>query len=184
MDKVKNLPETNNPKPSEYAPDEVNEHGDYIKIGGSPVPGLTLRHVLRGHTDRINRIAWSPDGKYLASPSKDKTLRIWDVSTGECLKVIKDSEEIYCVAWSPDMKKVAIGAKIVSLETERQLLNIRKTLWGVAFSPDGQKIVMGSQVLDVITGKVILELKIAQKLFMMLLGLRMEHYWQWVDSEI
>ena len=40
--------------PRQYAPDEVNEQGDYIKIGGSPVPGLTLRHVLRGHTD-INK---------------------------------------------------------------------------------------------------------------------------------
>lgn len=35
----------------------------FTEIGGSPVPGLTLRHVLRGHTDLIGRIAWSPEGQ-------------------------------------------------------------------------------------------------------------------------
>jgi hypothetical protein len=43
----------------EYAPDEVNADGEYIKIGGSPVPGITLRAILSRHTGEINRIAWS-----------------------------------------------------------------------------------------------------------------------------
>jgi WD40 repeat protein len=72
--------------PSPKSPEqEEPEVPTFTEIGGSPVPGLTLRHVLRGHTGGINRIAWSPDGHYLASPSDDKSLRIWDVERGECI---------------------------------------------------------------------------------------------------
>ncbi|NTW54697.1 MAG: GTP-binding protein, partial [Chlorobaculum sp.] len=105
----------------EYASDEVNEFGEYIKIGGSPVPGLTLRHVLRGHTDVINGIAWSPDGKYLASSSYDKTIRIFDVNTGECACVLEGhTDGVNCVAWSPNGSKFASGA-----------LNGELKIWGV-----------------------------------------------------
>lgn len=84
------------------------EEKDFIEIGGSPVPGLTLRHVLRGHSDYITRIAWSPDGKYLASPSKDKTIRIWDGSTGECMKILEGHQNmIMATTWSPDGKNLA-----------------------------------------------------------------------------
>lgn len=50
--------------------------------GWQPVPGVTLRLTLRGHSNWIGRIAWSPDGKWLASPSKVDTTRIWDAVTG------------------------------------------------------------------------------------------------------
>lgn len=61
---------------------EESEVKDFTEIGGSPVPGLTLRHVLRGHTDKITRVHWSLDGKALASCSVDKTIRVWDIKTG------------------------------------------------------------------------------------------------------
>lgn len=83
MTKTKNLPETNNPKTHEYAPDEVNEYGEYIKIGGSPVPGLTLRQILRRHVGAVTRIAWSPAGNLLCScPWSDPDKRgilVWNV---------------------------------------------------------------------------------------------------------
>src|SRR5262245_47891022 len=80
----------------------------FTEIGGSPVPGFTLRHVLRGHTDQINRITWAPDGSYLASPSNDDNIRIWDTRSGECVRTLQGhSRGVLSVAWSPDGQRLA-----------------------------------------------------------------------------
>ena len=53
-------------------PDYNPKPADGVRVGESPVPGLTLKRILRGHKGWIGRIAWSPDGQFLASPSDDK----------------------------------------------------------------------------------------------------------------
>lgn len=55
-------------------------------------PGVKLVRTLRGHTGLIGRIAWSPDGRMLASPSNDTTIRLWDPGTGECLRMLRGHE--------------------------------------------------------------------------------------------
>jgi len=63
--------------------------------------GLSLRHTLQGHTQEVNRIAWSFDGHLLASSSFDGTVRLWDVQTGLSSHIIKEhSGPVYSVAWS------------------------------------------------------------------------------------
>jgi small GTP-binding protein len=111
----KKEPEKPKPKPVQSKPDtktpDTETPKDFIEIGSSPVPGLTLRHVLRGHTGAINRIAWSPDGKYLASPSNDETIRIWDGSTGECVRVLKGHKDIVnTLAWLPNRNILVSGS--------------------------------------------------------------------------
>ena len=54
------------------------DEADGVKVGEEPVPGMRLRCICRGHTGIIGRIAWSPCGRFIASPSKDMTIRIWD----------------------------------------------------------------------------------------------------------
>ena len=50
---------------------------DGVCVGEEPLPGMKLRAICRGHTGSIGRISWSPCGDFIASPSDDKTIRIW-----------------------------------------------------------------------------------------------------------
>ncbi len=74
-------------------------------------PGVKLVRTLRGHTGWIGRIAWSPDGLTLASPSHDKRVRLWNVETGELLRTLEDhGGTVYAVAFDPSGCTLASGA--------------------------------------------------------------------------
>lgn len=78
------------------------------QVKASLPPGVKLLRTLRGHTGGIERIAWSPDGRLLASPSRDKTIRLWDGETGECRRILKGHEDfVTCVAFDPTGRTLA-----------------------------------------------------------------------------
>jgi WD40 repeat protein len=71
-------------------------------------PGVKLGRTLRGHKAWIGRIAWSPDGGILASPSGDMTIRLWDAKTGKCLHTLEGHERaVWSVAFHPDAPLLA-----------------------------------------------------------------------------
>eukprot|EP00798_Chlamydomonas_sp_ICE-L_P018000 gene18001-24409_t len=64
--------------------------------------------TLRGHTDFVHSISYSPDGMRLASGSKDKAVMVWDTETGESLATLQGhSGWVYSVVYSPDGKLIA-----------------------------------------------------------------------------
>jgi small GTP-binding protein len=159
-------------KTREYTAEEEPEVEEFIEVGDSPVPGITLRYVLRGHTENIKRIRWSPDGAYLASPSADETIRIWDVHRGVVSRIIDysgyESAFVNSVAWSSDGKKLAaaFGHKGVCLwniekkSPPKVFKGHTKWVGHVAWSNNGQRLASGSQdgtirIWDTITGKSI-----------------------------
>src|SRR5205807_2605511 len=123
----------------------------------------TERQRLRGHTGALKSVAFSPDGRRLASSggSDDGSIRIWDVATGqELLRPRAYTRGQYSeadpgvatphvgrVTFSPDSNRLAsaVGAeaKVWDATTGQELLSLRghsSSVVGVVFSPDGTRL--------------------------------------------
>src|SRR5438309_249784 len=71
----------------------------------TPPLGTTLYH---GHLNGVTMVAWSPDGKRIASASYDKTVQVWDPVTGHLFALYRGHTDwVSAIAWSPDGKYLA-----------------------------------------------------------------------------
>ena len=65
--------------------------------------------VLRGHASFVYPVAFDPDGKTLTSGSWDRTIRWWDVPSGEEIAALGVEGNVWCLAFSPDGRQLACG---------------------------------------------------------------------------
>ncbi|HAT44220.1 MAG TPA: hypothetical protein DCS90_03875, partial [Ktedonobacter sp.] len=64
------------------------------------MPGTTF---YQGHSDNVFAVAWSPDGRFIASGSRDNTVQVWNATTGTCSCIYNGHTHcLLAVAWSPD----------------------------------------------------------------------------------
>ena len=126
-----------------------------------------LRRVLTGHTGLVKAIAVAPDGRWLATGGSDKTVRIWDVATGEERAVLaRRAERVEAVAVAPDGRWLAVGGwgrtvriwDVATAQQRRALAARTKWVGAVAASPDGRWLATGSRngsvrIWEVATGQ-------------------------------
>ncbi len=109
--------------------------------------------LLEGHGNVINDLAFSPDGRTLASGSADHKVRLWDVAAKQPGHVLRGhTDDVYAVAFSPDGKRLASGSldhtvrlwEVASGELIGELRGHGDKVQAVAFSPDDRFLASGS----------------------------------------
>jgi WD40 repeat protein/serine/threonine protein kinase len=110
------------------------------------------QRTLRGHAADASALAWSPDGKCLASGGFDDTIRFWDAATGRQLLCAAAPWGITDVSWSPDGRRLAtanwsdksvgLWDPVTGKEVQARLRHPAQ-VYSVAFRPDGRRLAMG-----------------------------------------
>ena len=108
----------------------------------------TLESDVPGNRDSVNHVAFSPDGKFLATASDDNVVRLWQVTNGNLVATLRGhTDRVWQVAFSPDGQTLASSSRDgVRLWQVPDGIPLR-TLAGqyyMAFSPDGLSLVTRS----------------------------------------
>lgn len=128
-----------------------------------------IHYTLTGHMGQVESVAYSPDGKLLATAGDDKMAILWDAATGKMLMTLRGhTQVIEIIAFSPDGKKLATGSddktvKLWDVQTGKELSTLTSednAVFDISFSPDGRYLATGgatkiTEIWDVSTGKVL-----------------------------
>ena len=69
------------------------------------------KQALKGHTGDVKSVAFSPDGKTIASGSADNTIRLWDVATGKHIRTFKEhTGDVNSITFNTDGRTLVSGS--------------------------------------------------------------------------
>ncbi|RAG81763.1 hypothetical protein DN069_31170 [Streptacidiphilus pinicola] len=135
----------------------------------STTPARHIKYLtLTDQTAAVHAVAFSPDGKTVATGSTDSTARLCDVATGKTITAfVSQDGGVIAVAFSPDGKTLATGddktLSLFDVTTGQSIVTFTGhagLVYSVAFSPDGKTLASGSgdntaRLWDTSTGKTI-----------------------------
>ena len=112
--------------------------------------GLTL-NMQPGHLGTVQALAFSPDGKFLASAGSDRAIKIWEARTGKELVTLQTQGGAYGLAFSPDSQLLATGDgasvrlwAVPSFQAVAELKGHKETILSLTFSSGGIKLASGA----------------------------------------
>ncbi|MEG4070857.1 AAA-like domain-containing protein, partial [Microcoleus sp. Pol11C2] len=117
------------------------------------VSAVKQRNNLEGHSNSVWSVAFSPDGKRLASASSDNTIQLWDLQSQKPIATLNGhSNAVRSVAWSPDGKRLASASsdhtiKLWNLQSQKPIATLighSSSVRSVAWSPDGLTLASAS----------------------------------------
>ena len=127
--------------------------GGALRQGGEAVffdvSSGAVQRRLTGHTDLVQRIAISPDGRTLATASLDSTVILWDIQAGQPRQTLKADSLPTVVAYSSDGRLLAGGMSSSVLVWDAQTGALKQTInvsWSIAllFLPDGKTVLVAN----------------------------------------
>jgi len=124
-----------------------------VAISQTGVSSVQLKAELAGHKGQVIALAISPDGKLIATGSKDKTVKLWDANTGKLTATLTGHKgKIYKVIFSPDGRTVASASddKVPKLwdaqtgQLKASLSGHKGYIYTLEFSPESKSVLTAS----------------------------------------
>ncbi|GMN32181.1 hypothetical protein TIFTF001_003556 [Ficus carica] len=113
----------------------VSGSDDFSMILWEPMVSRQPKTRMTGHQQIVNDVRFSPDGQWVASASFDKSVKLWNGTTGQFVAAFRGHVgAVYQISWSADSRLLLSGSKDSTLK-----------VYAVDWSPDGEKVASGGK---------------------------------------